>query len=112
MHGWLLALVTPDVTRQLAALDLIETFLSTTNNATWNRLNKSIPTRDTAYQQLARDEPYWAFLAEQLNTARPEPRFVGYDRIGRIIQQVVEQVLRGEATAEEATATAIDALAQ
>lgn len=112
MHGWLLALVTADINRQNAALSLIETFLSTTNNATWNKLNKSIPTRDTAYQQLAGDDPYWAFLTEQLNTARPEPRFVGYDRIGRIIQQAVEQVIRGEATAEEATATAIDALAQ
>jgi maltose-binding protein MalE len=100
------------VGRQDAALRLIETFLSTTNNADWNRLNKSIPVRDTAYQQLAGDDPYWIFLTNQLNTARPEPRFTQYDRIGRIMQQAVEQVIRGEATADEATDTAIDALAQ
>lgn len=112
MHGWLLVLVTADVNRQDAALRLIESFLSTSNNANWNRANKSIPIRDTSYQQLAADDPYWLFLTDQLNAARPAPRFIGYDRIGRIIQQAVEQVIRGEATSEGATATAIDALAQ
>jgi ABC-type glycerol-3-phosphate transport system substrate-binding protein len=112
MHGWVLVLVTSDVGRQDAALRLMESFLATGNNAAWNRINKSIPSRDTAYQQLAGDDPYWEFLTEQLNSARPEPRFSGYDRIGRIIQQTLEQVIRGEATAEEAAATAIDALAQ
>lgn len=112
MHGWVLVLITDDVGRQDAALRLIESFLSTANNATWNRINKSIPTRDTAYQQLATDDPYWTFLIDQLNIARPEPRFPEYDRIGRIIQQTVEQVIREEATPEEAAATAIDALAQ
>ncbi len=112
MHGWVLVLITDDVTRQDAALRLIESFLSTANNTTWNDINKSIPTRDTAYQAIAGDDPYWVFLTEQLNTARPEPGFADYDRVGRIIQQAVEQVLRGEATPEEATATAIDALAQ
>jgi multiple sugar transport system substrate-binding protein len=110
-HSWTLVLVTDDVQRQVAALKLIESFMSTRNNADWNNLNKSIPTRDTAFQELAGDDAYWAFLAEQLNTARPQPGFTGYDRIGRIIQQAVEQVIRGEATPEEAAATAVDALA-
>lgn len=112
MHGWVLVLVTKDINRQEAALSLMEFFLSTTQNADWNRTNKSIPIRDTAYQRLASDDPYWAFLAEQLKTARPEPRFLEYDRVGRIIQQAVEQVIRAEATADEATITALDALAQ
>ncbi|MCB0209656.1 MAG: extracellular solute-binding protein [Anaerolineae bacterium] len=112
MHGWLFVLTTDDVNRQVAALKLIEKFLSTDNNVRWNTINKSIPTRDSAYQEIAGDDPYWVFLTEQLNTARPEPRFTGYDRIGRIIQQSIEQVIRGEATADEATATAIDAFTQ
>jgi ABC-type glycerol-3-phosphate transport system substrate-binding protein len=112
IHGWLLVLVTADVRRQDAALRLIESFLSTSNNANWNRANKSIPTRDTSYQQLADTDPYWLFLTDQLNAARPAPRFAGYDRIGRIFQQVIEEVIRGEATSEEATATIIDALTQ
>jgi multiple sugar transport system substrate-binding protein len=111
-RGWALALVTSDPNRQSAALSLIEWFLSTDNNVTWNTLNRSIPTRDTAYQQLAGEDPYWIFLIEQLNTAQPPPAFTGYDRLGRIIQQAVVQVISGEATPEEATATAIDALAQ
>jgi ABC-type glycerol-3-phosphate transport system substrate-binding protein len=109
-HGWALVLVTDDINRQRAALPLIEWFLSTSNNATWNNLNKSIPTRDTAFQQLAGDDPYWVFLTEQLNTAQPQPGFTGYDQIGRIFQQAVEQVIRGEATPDEAAATAVDAL--
>jgi multiple sugar transport system substrate-binding protein len=112
-HGWTLVLVTDDMQRQVAALKLIESFMSTGNNADWNSINQSIPTRDTAFQQLAGDDDaYWAFLAEQLNTARPQPGFIGYDRIGRIMQQAVEQVIKGEATPEEAAATAVDALAQ
>jgi ABC-type glycerol-3-phosphate transport system substrate-binding protein len=109
-RGWALVLITDDIERQRAALRLIEWFLSTSNNATWNNLNKSIPSRDTAFQQLAGDDPYWTFLTEQLNTAQPQPGFSGYDQIGRIFQQAVEQVIRGEATPDEATATAVDAL--
>lgn len=111
-HGWVLVLVTDDIARQKSALRLMEFFLSTTRNATWNQMNNSIPVRDSAYRQLAGDDPYWQFLTEQLNAARPEPRFLEYDRIGRILQQAVEQVIRGEATPEEATITAIDALTQ
>jgi ABC-type glycerol-3-phosphate transport system substrate-binding protein len=109
-HGWALVLVTADVNRQRAALRLIDWFLSTSNNATWNSLNKSIPTRDTAYKQIAGDDPYWAFLTEQLNNAQPQPGFNGYDQISRVIQQAVEQVIRGEATPAEATTTAVDTL--
>ncbi len=109
-HGWTLVLITGDINRQRAALRLMEWFLSTSNNATWNNLNKSIPTRDTAFQELEGDDPYWAFLTEQLNTAQPQPGFPGYDQLGRIFQQAVEQVIRGEATPEEATATVVDAL--
>ncbi|RME98523.1 MAG: extracellular solute-binding protein [Chloroflexi bacterium] len=112
MHAWVLTLVTDNIDRQDAALRLLETFLDTENNATWNEINKSIPVRDSSYQLLAGDDPYWLFLTEQLNTARPEPRFTGYDRVGRILQQAVEQVIGGEATAAEATNTAVDAFTQ
>ena len=110
MHAWVLVLVTDDVGRHDAALRLIESFLSTGNNAEWNSINKSIPVRDTAYQELAGDDPYWEFLTNQLNTAQPEPRFAGYDKLGRIMQQAVEQIIRDGVTAEEATTTAMDAL--
>lgn len=112
MHARVLALVSQDPARQDAALKLMETLVSTSNNARWSEIKKSIPVRDTAYRRLAGDDPYWQFLTGLLNTARPEPRFAGYDRVGRILQQALEQVINGEATAEEATSTAIDALAQ
>lgn len=109
-HGWVLVLITQDIARQRAALRLIEWLLASGNNAAWNSLNHSIPTRDTAYKQLAGDDPYWVFLTEQLNNAQPQPSFDGYDQVGRIIQQAIEQVIRGEASPEQATTTAIDAL--
>ncbi len=112
MQGWVLTLVTDDIHRQKIALNLLEWFLSTSNSVTWNSLNKSIPPRDTAFQRLAGNDPYWQFLAEQLNTARPLPNFTGYDQVGRIIQQAIQQVIKGEASPEEATVTAIDALAK
>ncbi len=112
MHARVLALVTNNQARQDAALKLIQTILSTDNNAAWNKINNSIPVRDTAYQQLAANDSYWQFLTGLLNTAQPEPRFVGYDRVGRILQQAVEQVINGESTAEKAASTAMDALAQ
>ncbi len=113
-HGRVMALVTDseDLQRQEAALRLIEWFMSTNNNASWNQINKSIPTREKSYQQLAGGDSYWDFIGEQLNRAQPQPSFAGYDRLGRILQQAVVQVISGEATPEEATATAIDALTQ
>ncbi len=111
-HGWVLVLVTSDPARQKAALNLMEWLLSTRNNATWNQINRSIPSRDSAYQQLADEDPYWDFLLELLKTAQPYPAFPGYDQFGRVLQQAVQQVISGEATAEEATITAVDALTQ
>jgi ABC-type glycerol-3-phosphate transport system substrate-binding protein len=109
-HGWALVLVTTDPQRQQEALNLIETFMSTENNITWNTINKSIPTRETAYKKIAAADPYWDFVAEQLKTAQPQPGFTRYDQIGRILQQAVQQVINGEAAPDKATATAIDAL--
>lgn len=109
-HGWALVLITEDITRQRAALRLMEWFLSSSNNAAWNQLNNAIPTRDTAYKQVAGDDPYWVFLTEQLNNAQPQPGFDGYNQVGRIIQQAIEQVIRGEASPDQAAATAMDAL--
>jgi multiple sugar transport system substrate-binding protein len=111
-RGWVLVLVTNDPGRQNAALNLIEWFLSVNNNAAWNQINLSIPSRGSSFQQLAGNDPYWVFLSEQLNTARPQPGFSGYDRLGRIIQQAVQEVVSGESSPEDAVAAAQDALRQ
>lgn len=112
VHGWVLVLVTEDEARQQAALTLIETFLATQTIVTWNRINQTIPTRDSAFQELAGDDPYWVFLRNQLNNAQPEPRVRDYELIGRLLQQATEQVIRGEATADQATSAVVDALTQ
>jgi ABC-type glycerol-3-phosphate transport system substrate-binding protein len=112
VHGWVLVLVTEDYARQQAALTLIETFLATPTVVTWNRINHSIPTRDSAFQELAGDDPYWVFLRTQLNNAQPEPGVRDYELVGRLLQQATEQVIRGEATAEQATGAVVDALTQ
>jgi len=109
-HGWVIILVTDDPDRQAGAVKLMEWFLSTNNNANWSSLSHSIPTRDSAYQQLAGQSSYWQFLADLLNTAEPYPSFNGYNDIGRIMHQAVQQVMNGTASPSEATSTALDTL--
>lgn len=109
-RGRALAIVTHDPARQAMAVRLIEWIMAPDNNATWNRAAAYIPTRYAAFTMIEGSDPYWTFLQRQLEFAVPPPAFTGYDQIGRVLQQAVVEVLSNEATPEEATAAAIDAI--
>ncbi len=111
-HGWVLALVTHDPIRQKIALDLIETLLDTDLNVAWARRFSVIPTRQTAFEIITDDDPYWQFLREYINIVVAPPNFTGYDLLSRILQQASVQVISGEATPDEAVQTAISSLKQ
>jgi len=111
-HGWAFAMVTKDPTRQNHALKLIETFLQTDINAAWATRSAVIPTRRAAFSLVAGDDPYWAFLDTYLETAIPPPSIAGFDKLSRILQQAILQVIGGEATPEEAAQTAANAFKQ
>jgi multiple sugar transport system substrate-binding protein len=109
-RGHALAVVTHDPTRQSLALSLVEYLMAPDNNAEWNRARDYLPTRYAVFDAIGESDPYWAFLKHQLEVAVPPPSFPEYDQIGRVLQQAVIEVLSGEATPEEATDAAVNAL--
>ena len=111
-HGWAFVLTTDDSIRQKTALKLIEGFMQTEANARWATHATTIPTRQTAFDLVADEDPYWVFLRNYLDTTNPPPAFAGYDQLSRILLIAIQQVINGEATPDEAVETAIQALDQ
>ncbi|MEM7034788.1 MAG: hypothetical protein AAF629_34930, partial [Chloroflexota bacterium] len=111
-HGWALALVTTDEARQTAAVQFISALLQTDNNKNWADQAAVIPTRNTVLEQLREEGVYWQFLESYLNQVEPIPRFNGFDQLSRILLIAIQQVINGEATPDEATVTATEALNQ
>jgi len=111
-HGWVFVLITNDPVRRQQALGLIETFLQTDVNATWALRSESIPARQTAFNRVANDDPYWAFLNDYLTTIDAPPTAGTYAQTSRIMQNAVEQVLKGNLSPDEATQAALTALQQ
>ena len=109
-RGRVLAIVAHDPDRQAMAMRLIEWLMSPDSNATWNQSTAHLPTRYTAFNLLANNDPYWLFLQHQLEIAVPPPAFAGYDQVGRVLQQAVVEVMTGEATPEAAAAAAVAAV--
>ncbi|OQY45170.1 MAG: hypothetical protein B6242_11110 [Anaerolineaceae bacterium 4572_78] len=109
-QGWVLAIVTKDSIRQTEAIRLVQSLISAEANAAWSSRSAVIPTRKTAFELVAGDDPYWTFLREYLNSVTAPPNFVGYEQLSRILQQAVVQVIHQEATPDEAVQTALNAL--
>lgn len=112
-YGWAFAVVTTDPNRQSYAQELIETFMQTDANAIWATRTAVIPSRQSAFDLIARgNDPYWLFLKDYLQTVTPPPSFVGYDQLSRILQQTIVQVINNETTPDQAIETAVNALKQ
>ncbi len=109
-RGRILAVVASDPNRQAAAARLIEWLVAADNNAAWSRATNYLPTRYAAFNLMGDSDPYWPFLRRQLEVAVPPPAFPEYDKIGRVLQQAVIEVVSDEATPEEATTAALDAI--
>ncbi len=110
VHGWVMVLVTHDPFRQEAALRLMETFLNTEANAAWASYAQGIPARQSAFDVVATDDPYWQFLGGYLNAGIAPPRFKGFEALSSSMQQAVIAVLSGNASVDEAVQTALDSL--
>lgn len=111
-RGWSIAMVTEVPSRQQKAVRFIQWFVAPDNNAYWSTAAMKLPTRYAAYSLLGEDDEYWQFTLKQLEIATPIPAFHGYDRIGRVLQQAVQEVLSGESTPEEAATAAVEAAGQ
>lgn len=112
VDGWVIAMVTPDPFRQQAAMRLMESFVTPESNAAWASFSQSIPVRRSAFDLIAGDDPYWAFLDNYLSNAIPVPSFSGYDHLSRVMQQSIEQVLTGETTVDDALQSAVEGVVQ
>jgi len=110
VHGWVMVLVTHDPFRQEVALRLMEEFLSANANAAWASYNQSIPSRTTAFNLVAANDPYWQFLGDYLTAGIAPPRFNGFDALSAAMQQSVAAVFNGDTSVDEAVQTAMDSL--
>jgi len=106
-RGWALALVTPDPARQSVAIEFLSELMSPETNAAWNEAASFLPTRQTAITTWNEEDSYARFADQQLQAARPHPRVPNYSQVGAALQQAIEQVVTGTATADEAASEAI-----
>lgn len=111
-QGWMIAIVTKDPYRVEAAARFLEWWLSSENNADWNLAAGTLPVRRSVYQHLGDQDPYFAFLADLLETARPYPLAPVYREVAAAWQIAIEAVLTGKQTPEEAAAQVMAALGQ
>jgi len=111
-QGWMIAIVTQDQYRAKAASRFIEWWLGSENNADWNLAAGTLPVRRAAYHGLGQQDPYWGFIAELLETARPYPLAAVYREVSAAWQIALVAVLNGEQTPEAAAAQVMDALGQ
>jgi ABC-type glycerol-3-phosphate transport system substrate-binding protein len=109
-RGRTMAIVARDPKRRAMAANLIEWLMAPDNNAAWNRATSYLPTRYASFELIGDSDPYWPFLQHQLEVAVSPPVFPEYDQIGRVLQQAVIEVLSEEATSEEATTAAVQAI--
>lgn len=109
VRGRALAITARDASQQAVAARMIEWMLQPDNVVVWNQVTFSVPTRYATLNRWGSD-PYLDFLRQQMEVALPVPSFPQYDQIGRVLQQAVLEVLSGDATPEEAAATAVSAI--
>lgn len=108
--GWALALVAVDPVRQSAAVELMIWLMSPEANAAWTQASGYLPTRQAALAQWGQGEGYASFYDQQLQSALPRPSMTNYTQVAAALQEAVESVLTGEATAEEAAGQVIESV--
>src|SRR5690606_22302678 len=106
-RGWVLALVTPDATRQVAAAELMAQLLSPEVNAAWNQAAGYLPTGTAAMPMWCTNDSYARFVDWQLQAARPRPALPNYTQVAAALQEAVVSILNDTATADQADAKAV-----
>ena len=106
--GWALAVVTSDPQRQHAAADLIAWLLKPENAGAWSTATGWLPTSPEAVQALD-DGPYRDFLDTELAASGGLPAGSDSAASAARIQAAILSVVNGEADAEAATKTAMNA---
>ncbi len=105
-RSWSWAIVTVDPVRQEIASRYILAALGPKALSRWCVESFHLPAHRTALALAVEDEPYRAFLEEQLQHAHPYPDLSYYTRLQAIIIKAIEDVLDGVSTPERAAVTA------
>ena len=106
-RGWALGVVTKDPRRQAAALKLLQDLLTPENNGAWTRAAGVLPGRAASFKLWDGDEPYPAFIGEQLAQAQPAPPDTLLSVTGPALRKAIEDVLAGRYTPAEAAHLAV-----
>jgi ABC-type glycerol-3-phosphate transport system substrate-binding protein len=106
-RGGVLVLVADEPARQALAVDWITRLMAPEVTGTWNEAAGYLSTRQSVLAGADEEDSYARFIHQQLLLGRPRPRLANYAQVAAALQQAVEQVVRGEATPEEAAMTAI-----
>ena len=108
VDGWTWAISTPDPARQALAAELISWLASSQNLGEWSFQSRILPARRSAFLFWPQDEPYVAFLQEQIANARPFPDGANTTLLAALndgTSDVVLGLTTTQAAAEEAAAT-------
>lgn len=109
-RGWVLGMVTEVPARQDLAILLIDWLTASDHNALWTRATGYLPATRSALRLWDVSEDDRAVLHDLLEAAVPPPRPVVMEAVAPPMQQALESVLRGQATPEEAAASAVERL--
>ncbi len=104
---WAFLLVTPDPRRQEAAAEFVKWFLAPEKMTTWAQASGHLPTSRAALRLAVEDIAYRLFVRRQIETAYFCP---WNEEMSSALQQAVTDVLRGNATPQEATEQVIQTL--
>lgn len=107
-RGWVLAIVTRDPRRQVAALKLIEALLSPDRSGVWTQTAKVLPGRVSVLAQWDQTNPYTRFIGDQLQRAFAAPSTSIMNLIGPVLRTTIDDVLSNRATPIDAAQAAVN----
>jgi len=109
-RGWALAMVTDDPARQDLAMLLFDWLTAPERNAQWTQAAGYLPATHSVLRLWDVSGEEQTMLRNLMEAAIPAPRPEVMAATGPILQEALEQVLKGRATPEEAAAEAIESL--
>ena len=107
--GWAWAITTADPIKQEEAAQLIQNLTAAANLAAWSRDSNILPARRDALASWPEQEPYTAFVRQELERAQPLA-ISSSGKIVTVLGDAVFQVISGAKTAPQAAADAVNAM--
>jgi ABC-type glycerol-3-phosphate transport system substrate-binding protein len=104
-RGWLMVLTTRDPDRRESAARLVDWWRSPASSALLCEATGWLPPDRESFGLWGSEDPYYAFLEQQLEGAKPQPTLSSSLADG--LSEAIGQVLNGELTAQEAAAQVI-----